>query len=491
MTPERWRQIATIFDAALAHDEAERAAFVATSCGTDAELRREIESMIAAHQNAGRFGDTPLFALQTEVESLLDAQQRAGNFAERPPVDRIGASAAFTPAVNRGAPFGTYQIAECLGAGGMGEVYRARDTRLGRDVAIKVLPAAFVMDQERLSRFEREARLLAALNHPHIGAIYGLENVNGVRALVLELVDGETLANRIARGALSLADALPIARQIAEALEAAHEKGIVHRDLKPANIKITSTGVVKVLDFGLAKAGDGAAPDRSRSPTVTIGATKEGVLLGTAAYMSPEQARGQVVDKRTDIWAFGCVLYEMLTGRQAFPGETTSDHIAAILERDPDWKQLTTSTPPSVHRLLRRCLQKDMKHRLHDIADARIEISDTSDQTTTAAPTRTSRWRLWTASISVLVSGALIGGVILWRVKTPRSVQEGLLAAPAARFAVMLPSDESAAVVRPNEGAALAISPDGRYLAYVGGPRLQLYLRPIDRFDSKPLAMSW
>jgi serine/threonine protein kinase len=460
---DRWDRVKELFHAALGREPHDRPTFLRDACGDD-------------------------HALRAEVESLLDAHQRAGSFGERPPVERSGAAAAFTPAVNRGARFGTYEIAECLGAGGMGEVYRARDRQLGRDVAIKVLPAAFVTDRERLARFEREARVLAALNHPHIGAIYGLENVNDVRALVLELVEGDTLADRIARGPLSLTDALPIARQIAEALEAAHEKGIVHRDLKPANIKITPAGTVKVLDFGLAKAGDGGGPNLSQSPTLTIGGTRDGILLGTAAYMSPEQARGQVVDKRTDIWAFGCVLYEMLTGHQAFTGEGISDHIAAILERDPDWKELPTSTPPGVHRLLRRCLQKDVKHRLHDIADARIEINDTSDQTATAAPTRTAGWHPWAASISALVTGALVSGVMLWRVKTPPSPQEASLAAPVARFAFTLPSDEAAAVVRSSEGAALAISPDGRYLAYVGGPRLQLYLRPIDRFDSKPLA---
>ena len=241
-----------------------------------------------------------------------------------------------------GSSVGVYHITALLGVGGMGEVYRARDTKLGRDVAIKILPRLFTSDPDRLARFEREARVLASLNHPHIGAIYGLEDADGMRALVLELVHGETLADRIARGPIPLNEALTIARQIADALEAAHEKGIVHRDLKPANIKITPDGVVKVLDFGLAKAasGDAAPADLTQSPTLTVGGTREGVILGTAAYMSPEQARGRPADKRADVWAFGVVLYEMLTGRRAFEGETTSDVLAKVIEREPDWTAL-------------------------------------------------------------------------------------------------------------------------------------------------------
>jgi Tol biopolymer transport system component len=393
-------------------------------------------------------------------------------------------------ALAAGARLGPYEIVSPLGSGGMGEVYRARDTQLGRDVAIKMLPRAMTSDPERRARFEREARLLAALNHPHIGAIYGLENLDAVPALVLELVEGETLAERLAHGLMPVSDALTMARQIAEALDAAHEKGIVHRDLKPANIKITPDGVVKVLDFGLAKvAADHASrPDVSQSPTLTVCGTREGVILGTAAYMSPEQARGQAVDKRTDVWAFGCVLYEMLTGRRAFPGKTISDHLAAILERDPDWTQLPDSTPPGVHRLLRRCLQKEVRNRLHDIADARIEINDISDPTTVPAPMHTAGWRPWAASIVVLLAGVLIGGIIVWRLKTAASAPEIVPSSPVARFAVTLPSDEAPAIGRDQEISVLALAPDGRYLAYVGGRRQQLYVHPIDRFDSKPLA---
>src|SRR5438105_5564020 len=280
--------------------------------------------------------------------------------------------------LSAGARLGSYEILAPLGAGGMGEVYRARDTRLGRDVAIKILPEIFINDRERLARFEREARMLAALNHSHIGAIYGLEDVGGVRSLVLELVEGETLAERLRRGPVPLQEGLAIAQQIADALESAHEKGIIHRDLKPANVKITPDGTVKVLDFGLAKAAvsEGSGSDLAQMPTITVDATSEGMILGTAAYMSPEQACGKSVDKRTDIWAFGCVLYEMLAGCRTFSGGTLSETIAAIIERDPEWDHLPDTTPRPVRHLLRRCLEKDPKRRLRDIGDARIELDD-------------------------------------------------------------------------------------------------------------------
>jgi len=275
---------------------------------------------------------------------------------------------------------GSYEVLAQIGAGDMGEVYKAHDTKLGRDVAIKILPEAFAHDPERLSRFQREAKMLAALNHPNIATIHGLEQSNGTHYLVMELVPGETLAERIKReGAVPVEEALKVSVQIAEALEAAHEKGIIHRDLKPANVKVTPEGKVKVLDFGLAKAfaGDGASEDPSNSPTLSAVATMQGVLLGTAAYMSPEQARGKTVDKRTDIWAFGCVLYELITGRAAFRGETLSDTIAAVLEREPDWQALPPPTPAQIRNLLRRCLRKDPQRRLRDLGDARIEIEET------------------------------------------------------------------------------------------------------------------
>ena len=268
----------------------------------------------------------------------------------------------------------------------MGEVYRARDTKLNRDVAIKVLLPAVANDPDRLARFGREAQVLASLNHPNIAGIYGLEDGVGVRALVMELVEGPTLADQIARGPIPLDEALPIARQIAEALEAAHDHGIIHRDLKPANIKVRADGTVKVLDFGLAKAietGSGlrapGAADLANSPTLSIHATEAGLILGTAAYMSPEQAAGKPVDKRSDLWAFGVVLLEMLTGHQVFKGETVSHVIAAVLKDEPDWSGLPNNTPASIHRLLRRCLEKDRKRRLDSASAVRIEIDDASN----------------------------------------------------------------------------------------------------------------
>jgi Tol biopolymer transport system component len=330
-----------------------------------------------------------------------------------------------------GTRLGPYDIKSPIGAGGMGEVYLARDTKLGRDVAIKILPEIFTLDQNRLARFEREAQVLASLNHPHIAAIYGFEESGGLRGLVLELIEGPTLADRLVQGALPPSEALSIARQLADALDAAHEKGIVHRDLKPANIKLTRDGAVKVLDFGLAKAvaGEGSAPDLSLSPTITAGGTREGIILGTAAYMSPEQARGQAIDKRTDLWAFGCVLYEMLAGRLAFPGDTLSDTIAKILEREPDWSALPAQTPVSIRRLLQRCLEKDSRRRLRDIGDARLEIDEAlgaaTSSGTAAAHVRPSRPRLnasarparlawWAAAGAALL---IIGGTGVWQLQ--------------------------------------------------------------------------
>ncbi|HEY6065874.1 MAG TPA: serine/threonine-protein kinase, partial [Thermoanaerobaculia bacterium] len=280
--------------------------------------------------------------------------------------------------LSSGSKFGVYSILGPLGSGGMGEVYRAFDTRLGREVAVKTLPEAFAGDPERLARFEREARMLAALNHPGIAAIYGLEEAGATRFIVMELVPGETLSEKLSRGPLNLDEALKIARQIADALEAAHERGIVHRDLKPANVKVTPEGRVKVLDLGLAKAFDtkatGSEPDLSLSPTIVSEGTQPGVILGTAEFMSPEQARGKPVDKRTDIWSFGCVLYELLTGRRIFSGETASDVLAAILTAEPRWDLLPRETPQRIRELLRRSLEKDPNRRLRDIGDAGIEI---------------------------------------------------------------------------------------------------------------------
>src|SRR5512138_1224689 len=314
-----------------------------------------------------------------------------------------------------GSRLGPYEILSALGAGGIGEVYRARDTKLDREVAIKVLPELFVSDPERVARFQREAKTLASLNHPHIGGIYGFEDTDGERAIVLELVDGPTLADRIAQGPIPLDEALPIARQIAEALEAAHEQGIIHRDLKPANIKVRDDGTVKVLDFGLAKivgppeggpyvpdVGVGfSRPTASMSPTITTPAmTQIGVILGTAAYMAPEQARGKPVDKRSDIWAFGCVLFEMLTGTRVFDGEDTTDTIAAVVRAEPKWDALPSDVPQSIRLLLKRCLEKDRKKRIGDISTALFIMNESTLVSapaivTSAADTapRGSKWR--------------------------------------------------------------------------------------------------
>jgi eukaryotic-like serine/threonine-protein kinase len=321
-------------------------------------------------------------------------------------------------ALTSGSKLGPYEVQCLLGVGGMGEVYRARDVRLGRDVALKTLPAAFVKDPERMARFEREAHVLAALNHPNIASIYGLEESDGIRALVIELAEGPTLAERIASGPIAMEEAFRIASEVARALEAAHEKGIIHRDLKPANIKVALEGKIKVLDFGLAKAlgNDASAAGLSDSPTMPIESTREGLILGTAAYMSPEQARGKPLDKRSDIWSFGCVLYEAVTGRKAFPGDTVTDILAAVIEREPDWDGLPHNTPDTIRALLRRCLQKDPRQRQHDIADARIEIEETLRQPVKAAPpefVEAIAGRGWPLP-ALLFAAALFIAVVAW-----------------------------------------------------------------------------
>jgi hypothetical protein len=331
--------------------------------------------------------------------------------------------------LSAGTRLGAFQVIASLGAGGMGEVYRARDLRLGRDVAIKVLPAAFSRDAARLARLEREARLLASLNHPAIGAIHDLEEADGVRFLVLELVPGTTLGRHLSRGDITLREALTLCRQVAEALENAHGKGIIHRDLKPANVQVTPEGRVKLLDFGLGKAFGAIADvdgDPTDSPTVSRPPTEEGVVIGTAAYMSPEQARGQPVDKRTDVWSFGCVLYETLTGKRAFPGSTASDTLVAVLEREPDWAVLPTQTSDGIRSLLRRCLQKDKNQRLHDIADARIEIDEAladaapaSDSRSGQAAPRHGRWRWWWSVPALVLAVAVAIGVFFYSRRAP------------------------------------------------------------------------
>jgi serine/threonine-protein kinase len=390
--------------------------------------------------------------------------------------------------LDNGTRLGPYEILSPLGAGGMGEVYRARDAKLNRDVAIKVLPESVAEDPERLARFQREAQLLAALNHAHIAAIYGLEKSGNLEALVLELVEGETLAERIAAGPIPVDEALVVARQIAEALEAAHDKGIVHRDLKPANVKITPDGRVKVLDFGLAKAlnadGSSSSSDVTRSPTITAAATQAGVVIGTAAYMSPEQARGKGVDKRADIWAFGAVLYEMLAGRKAFEGETVSDVLAAVLRADIDWAALPAETPASVRRVLRRCLDRDPRTRFHDVADARLELDEKLESAPSAAPgaARTSApARPLAFALAVL---ALLAAAGWWRALRPAAK----IAPSPVAFAVTLPA--AADQIPFDDMPVLDLSRDGTKLVFIvdhGGPR-QLYVRTRDRIDPRPVA---
>jgi eukaryotic-like serine/threonine-protein kinase len=355
-----------------------------------------------------------------------------------------------------GRRLGVYQLLERIGAGGMGEVYRARDTKLGRDVAIKVLPRAFTAESDRLARFEREARLLAALYHPNIATIHGVEDSDDVRALVMELVEGPTLADQIAQGPMSMSEALTTARQIAEGLEAAHERGVIHRDLKPANIKVRPDGTVKLLDFGLAKAlvGDGPSPDLSQAPTETPPGTREGLILGTPAYMSPEQVRGKPVDKRADIWAFGSVLYEMLTARVTFARPTVSDTLAAILEHEPDWQALPAATPPAIHRLLRRCLRKDSQRRLHDIADARIELDEAASPRDDRRPAERPRDQriAWLAGAGFLLAGAV--AVFVWRPQASTN-DPRLTTGPMTRL-----TWDSGLTTEPS------ISADGRLIAY-------------------------
>jgi serine/threonine protein kinase/Tol biopolymer transport system component len=354
MSDDRQRLIADLCHAALERNASDRAAFVREACAGDEGLRQQVESLLSYEDAADGFMEQPAVE---EVARLLRSDAESN-------VDLAGQR------------LGVYQIEARIGAGGMGEVYRARDTRLGREVAIKVLPRAFTRSTDRRRRFEREARLLASLNHPHIAQVYGFEESEEIAALVLELVPGNTLGTIIQPRGINPAQALAIARQICDALEAAHEKGIVHRDLKPANIKVTPDGVVKVLDFGLAKASASEFDTAAHLPASSSDGTNQGVILGTASYMSPEQARGQPVDKRTDIWAFGCVLYEMLTGRRAFAGDSLTDTLAHVIEHEPDWGAMPEITPEGVRRLLERCLRKDVRRRLRDIADARIEIDD-------------------------------------------------------------------------------------------------------------------
>jgi serine/threonine protein kinase/Tol biopolymer transport system component len=381
--------------------------------------------------------------------------------------------------LSAGARLGGYEIIDALGEGGMGEVYRARDTALHRDVAIKILPDTFAADADRVARFTREAQTLATLNHPHIAQIYGLEGQGGQVGttgprippfLVMELVDGEDLAQRIARGPIPLDEVGAIATEIAAGLEAAHDKGIIHRDLKPANIKLTPDGTVKILDFGLAKAGGVGGDDLANSPTFTVAATQMGTVLGTAAYMAPEQARGKAVDKRADIWAFGCVLFEMLTGRQAFAGETVTDILAAVVHTEPDWSALPAGTSPAMRRLLRQCLQKDPKGRLRDIGDATLVMADV-DEAPAVAPVSRPRRRVRLAALCCIASAIAAAGAT-WLLSRPSS-------SPVIR--TMLATSGPTALSVSASLRDLAITPDGTRIIYRGTN--ELLVRSLDAFE--------
>jgi serine/threonine protein kinase len=460
MPSERWQHIERIYAEALERAPEDRRSFLESSCGEDEMLKREVERLLTANDKAGGFLDSPAWNLAA---------------------DTVGASAAMAEPGRSlvGRTVASYSILEPLGAGGMGEVYRARDSKLNREVALKVLPELLALDAGRLARFRREAHLLASLNHPNIAAIYGFEDAGDVHALVLELVEGPTLADRIARGPVALDEALPMARQIADALEAAHERGIVHRDLKPANIKVRADGVVKVLDFGLARAFEiqPVAMAATQSPTGPNPVTADGIIVGTPAYMAPEQARGKAADKRADLWAFGCVLYELLTGRRVFAGQDTSETLAAVIRDNPDWRALPNDTPPSIGRLLRRCLAKDPKGRLSDAAAARLEIDDAFAEpriVTEATPSTSPRTeRFAWAFVLLLVVVAAVAVVMLTR--RPES--------PGGEVRFEIPTPPT------TDAGSLAISPDGQKIVFVAtsAGHSMLWLRRLDSLSSHPL----
>ena len=469
----RWRRARDVFDALIDLPSSDRALRLAELCGDDEALRHEVESLLAHDRSA----DDPIGrAVGQAAQGAVRAADVAG----------IGRTMLH------------YRLTEPIGEGGMGVVWKATDQTLGRDVAIKILPPDVAHDPRRLARFEREAKLLASLNHTNIAAVFGLHVHEGVHFLAMEYVPGEDLSLRLARGRLPLNDTLRIAKQIAEALEEAHERGVVHRDLKPANVKLTPSGQVKVLDFGLAKAfSDGPAETTALSTSGDAVAaqlsTREGVVLGTAAYMPPEQARGTGVDKRADIWAFGVMLFEMLSGARPFAGATVLDLLAAVVTAEPDWTSLPAGTPPSVERVLRRCLQKDVRQRLRDIGDARIELesllSSSSDiglpatrldvRPRVAAPPAS-----WGRQFAMFVAGSALAGLAFWGfVPTPP--------APVERFNLDVPSGGRLVDVIGAARQTLALSADGRTLVFLVRERdgqRQLYVRRMDRVEAEPIA---
>ena len=459
MDSDRRSRISDLYHAALERAPEERSAFVRAESDGDETLRQEVESLLACEPATARF-------------------------LERPAVAVVGSGFGRGDLVGR--ELGPYKIVAPLGAGGMGDVYRARDSKLGRDVAIKMLPPHFMADPERRARFAREARLLATLNHPHIGAIYGLEHVGEISALVLELVEGPTLAGRLERGPLPVAQALTMARQIAEALDAAHQKGIIHRDLKPANIVLqgfregSTEGAVKVLDFGLAKAtgAPGAAQlDMPTSPSSAL-MTEQGVILGTAAYMSPEQAKGHTADTRSDVWAFGCVVYEMLAGRRPFGGEDTSATLASVLRDEPDWQALPEAARP-LASVLKRLLEKDPAGRLRDMGDVKLLMSDAErDGAPVAAVAARRPWWLVGAAMLGVAAGVVSAALVVsWRRPVPR-IEQFVLGSVA-----MAPSTDPS-------GRNLVISPDGTHVVYTTGsqPREQLVVQAIGRLEGTIIA---
>jgi len=463
----RWNEIKQLYTSALERPPDERVPYLRQACSDDS-LRKEVESLLAVGSDAAGFIESPAMDLAAQVLFR----------------DRL----ADPPPALSGQRLLHYLVGEKIGAGGMGEVYRARDERLRRDVALKLLPDIFSRDPERRSRFNREAMLLASLNHPNIAAIHGLEECRGRPFLVLELIEGQTLAERLLNGPLAIQEALEVCSQIADGLEAAHEKGIVHRDLKPSNVKTMPDGRIKVLDFGLAKAlaDDGKSTDFSHPPDVIDRSTKSGMILGTAAYMSPEQAKGQPVDKRADIWAWGCLLFECLSGRRAFPGDTVSDTIASILLREPDWDLLPATTPGIVRRLLKRCLSKEPLQRLRDVADAAIEIreelnkgGESREESSVEFGRR--RWLLPTVLITLPLIG-VVATVISLRTEPPKR---------PANIRLTLESLVGTIVPGKSGASAASISPSGQHLAYlarVENGQRQIHVRSVDSLDTRVLS---
>ncbi len=460
---EQFRRARGIFESAAGRPPAEQEGLIERACDGDAALAAEVERMLRADAAPHRWLDGSVWLT----------------------TDRLSPGEVFG---------GHLRILALIGRGGMGEVYRAHDANLGRDVAVKALPSAKAdgPEEERLARFTREAQILASVNHPNIAAIHGLETSNGVHALVLELIEGPTLADRIASGPIAVDDAVVIARQIAEALEAAHERGVVHRDLKPTNIKLRPDGTVKLLDFGLAKmlqTEDTSRPDAPGSPTLTSRSLVDrGVILGTPAYVSPEQARGEEAGRRSDIWAFGVVLYEMLSRERAFHGENASDTIAAVLRQDINWAALDASTPDALRQLMSRCLDRDVRRRLRDIGEARIVLEDLAAtrvaSTTSSRLARPMAVRMWRRLVipagAAAVAGVAVGAAV-WTLSRP--------AAPRVTRFSLETTAANALFVDP-QSRDLAVTPDGAYIIYKGGSRgefNQLFVRGLDRLETSPL----